>query len=110
MNREGWVVWLTGLPASGKTTIARSMHDQLETLDIPSVLLDSDELRLILTPMPTYSLDERKRFYGQVVEIAVLLAKQGMNIIIAATANRRSYRKPATAVSSAITKYGSIAH
>lgn len=55
-------------------------------------LLESDELRKILTPRPRYDPDERDIFYRQMVYIGVLLTQHGVPVIFDATANRRLYR------------------
>jgi adenylylsulfate kinase len=91
------VIWFVGLPAAGKTTVAQAVRTQLAARGIPSVLLDSDELRTMLTPTPTYSDVERDWFYGVLVERAAWLARSGVNVLIAATANRRAYRQAARA-------------
>lgn len=89
---EGWVMWITGLPSSGKSTIARGLVERLRKLGIRVEALESDELRRVLTPNPSYSEEERLWFYGVLVYIAGLLAKNGVNVIIDATGNRRIYR------------------
>lgn len=95
--KPGFVVWCTGLPASGKTTVAREMQHQLAARGVPAVLLDSDELRHVLTPKPTYAEDERDWFYGVIAYLASWLARAGVNVLIAATAHRRAYRQAARA-------------
>jgi adenylylsulfate kinase len=89
---NGWTLWLTGLPASGKTTIARALWQELQAQGIRAVLLDSDELRPVLTPHPTYSPAERDAFYRTVVQLAALINEFEVNVLIAATAPRRIYR------------------
>ena len=91
----GCVVWLTGLPASGKTTIARCLQAQLRERGMRPALLDSDQLRDILTPEATYELSDRDRFYEALAQLAAMFAEQGVQVIIAATANRRRYRQAA---------------
>ena len=88
----GFVIWFSGLPASGKSTLALAVQQQLAARSISSVIFDSDELRQILTPDPTYSEAERDWFYTVIAQLAALLAKSGVNILIAATANRARYR------------------
>jgi len=56
------------------------------------VVLESDEMRKILTSKPTYAEKERKQFYRTLVLIGELITRRGMNVIFDATANRRSYR------------------
>lgn len=91
----GFAVWFTGLPASGKSTVARSLNDLLQENNLPAQLLDSDELRGKLTPEPTYSAKERDWFYEMVIFLAGLLTDNGVNVLVAATASRRAYREKA---------------
>lgn len=90
---NGWTLWFTGLPASGKSTLARALREQLQGCGIPSVLLDSDEVRPLLIPHPTYSEAERDEFYHTLVQIAGVLNGFALNVLIAATAPRRLYRE-----------------
>jgi adenylylsulfate kinase len=92
-SQTGWAIWLTGLPASGKTTIAYELRQQLMQLHIPVVVLDSDDLRVILCAVSRYDEDARVDFYMRLTQLAELLVRQEMNVIIAATANRRAYRQ-----------------
>jgi len=87
-----FAVWLTGLPASGKTTLAERLASELQRRGFVVQILDSDDLRQVLTPEPTYSAEERSWFYQVVAFIAGLLTENGVNVLIAATANRRRYR------------------
>ncbi len=91
----GWALWLTGLPASGKTTLARTLRRMLAAYEVECVILDSDEVRQVLTPNPTYSSEERDRFYRGLVDLAHLLTDYGVNVIIAATGSWRAYREAA---------------
>lgn len=93
--RPGFVLWFTGLPAAGKTTLARALGCELANQGIATQLLDSDELRRQLTPYPTYSQAERDWFYDTLVYLAELLANNGVNVVIAATAPQRAYREAA---------------
>ncbi len=89
---EGWAVWLTGLPSSGKSTIAKALAERLAANGIRCQILESDELRRAITPNPTYSREERDLFYGIMAYIGKLLTDNGVNVIFDATANRRAYR------------------
>jgi adenylylsulfate kinase len=92
MSTEGWVMWITGLPSSGKSTLANGVAKRLRGMGLNVEVLESDELRKILTPKPVYSEEERDWFYNVIVYMARLLARNGVNVIIDATGNRRSYR------------------
>jgi len=52
-------------------------------------------LRDVLTPSPTYSLEEREIFYNTMVYIGGLLINSGVNVVFDATANKRRYRDKA---------------
>ncbi len=94
-QKEGWCVWVTGLPGSGKSVVSEALHNLLERKGIHAQILASDALRKVLTPKPTYSLEERDIVYATLVYIAKLLTKNGVNVIIDATGNLRRYRENA---------------
>jgi adenylylsulfate kinase len=94
---RGWTIWLTGLPASGKTTLARALRRKLAQDGVSAVLLDSDELRRLITPNATYAPAERDWFYSRLVELAAWLADSGENVIVAATGSLSCYRDAARA-------------
>jgi adenylylsulfate kinase len=91
----GFAVWITGLPSSGKSTITRALVHELSARGVDVAVLESDALRQVLTPHPTYSGAERDTFYGAMAYIGSLLAKHGVPVIFDATANRRAYRAAA---------------
>jgi adenylylsulfate kinase len=90
--KRGFAVWITGLPASGKSTVAAALASQLRAHSIPVEVLESDVLRRIFTPHPRYEEAERDAFYEQIAYLGALLARHGVAVILDATANRRSYR------------------
>lgn len=89
--QRGAIVWFTGLPASGKTTLARRAQARLTAAGQPAVLLDSDELRDVLDAH-SYAPGDRDRFYRALAALAALLARQGVVALVAATAPRREDR------------------
>lgn len=89
---NGVVVWLTGPPASGKSTLARRAQAALRARGRPVALLDGDELRAALHPRPGYSVAERDAFYATLADLAALLARQGLIVVVAATAHLRAQR------------------
>ncbi len=91
----GWCVWITGLPGSGKSVVAEALIRILLQKGIRAQLLSSDALRKVLTPKPTYSLEERDIVYATLVYIAKLLTQNGVNVVIDATGNLRRYRENA---------------
>jgi len=92
---NGWCVWVTGLPGSGKSVVSQALLTILEQEGIHAQLLASDALRKVLTPNPTYSLEERDIVYATLAYIAKLLTQNNVNVIIDATGNLRRYREDA---------------
>ena len=92
---SGAVVWLTGLPSAGKSTLAVRLVARLRALHRPCALLDGDEVRRALVPQPGYDLGARDDFYATLARLAALLAGQGLVAVVAATAHRRAYRAEA---------------
>jgi len=90
--KNAFAVWITGLPASGKSTIAAELSAQLAARGIDVAVLESDELRKIFTPHSHYDPEERDTFYRQMVYVGTLLTRHGIPVIFDATANRRAYR------------------
>jgi len=95
MAKSGWCVWITGLPGSGKSVVSKALLKLLTEKGIHTQLLASDALRKVLTPKPTYSLEERDMVYATLAYIAKLLTQNGVNVVIDATGNLRRYRENA---------------
>jgi adenylylsulfate kinase len=93
--QNAFAVWVTGLPASGKSTLVASLKAQLIERGIDVAVLESDVLRPVLTVRPHYDEEEREAFYRQMVYIGQLLTQHGVPVIFDATANRRRYRDQA---------------
>ena len=91
-TEPGFAVWLTGLPSSGKSTLAAALSKLLAARGVDAAVLESDVLRRVLTPHPVYSEEERDSFYRAMAYIGKLLVDHGVPVIFDATANRRAYR------------------
>lgn len=92
---SGVVVWFTGLPASGKTTLAGELQTHLRERGELSCVLDGDVVRGLLAPLVAYSDRERDAFYAALAGLAAELARQGLTVLVPATAHRRAYRRRA---------------
>lgn len=88
----GVVVWLTGLPSSGKSTLARHLAAALRDQGRQVVVLDGDEVRASLVPTPGYDERGRADFYETLARLAALAAGQGLVAIVPATAPRARFR------------------
>ena len=93
MIKQGFAIWITGLPASGKTAVARVIAKTLQDqYGIRIVHLESDAMREVLTPRPTYTAAERDWFYSVLTFIGQLLTQNGIDVLLDATANRKYHR------------------
>lgn len=91
-SSQAFAIWLTGLPASGKSTIVAAVRPQLEALGLSVEVLESDVVRRILTPNATYSETERDLFYRALAFTGARMVAHGVTVLFDATANRRAYR------------------
>jgi adenylylsulfate kinase len=85
-------VWITGLPASGKSTLADELARQIRVFGVEIAVLESDALRKAFSTEPRYDEQDREYFYGSLAFIGRVLTEHGVSVIFDATANRRSYR------------------
>ncbi len=90
--QKGFAIWITGIPASGKSSITRELVKKLRGLGVAVVVLESDEMRTILTPVATYDSEERDQFYRTLASIGEMITRNGISVVFDATANKRRYR------------------
>jgi adenylylsulfate kinase len=88
-----WAIWITGMPGSGKSVLARATTDLLRARGIPVTVLELDAIRKIVTPLPTYSDGEREAVYRLLGIMAATLTEAGIAVIVDATAHRRRWRE-----------------
>jgi adenylylsulfate kinase len=69
--------------------------EKLKFFDVHAQIVSVDMIRRYATPHPTYSEEERAIVYGALVFTAKMLTENGVNVIIDATGNRRSFREQA---------------
>jgi adenylylsulfate kinase len=87
-----WAIWITGLPGSGKSALARATAEELRSVGDAVVVLELDRIRKVVTPSPTYSDTERDVVYRALVYMASVLAGSGTPVILDATAHRCDWR------------------
>jgi adenylylsulfate kinase len=89
---RGAVAWITGLPASGKSTFGRALAARARAAGLAVALLDGDAVRAALGRPAGRGAAERDAFYAALARLAALLARQGLTVLVAATAPRRAHR------------------
>ena len=80
-KKKSFVLWLTGLSAAGKTTIANRLYKELENNGIRYERLDGDIVRANLTKDLGYTKDDRDENIRRVGFVADSLSRNGVNVI-----------------------------
>ena len=78
MTEPGFTIWLTGLPRSGKTTIARLLADELSGRGFEVETLDGSALRTDFSKDLGFSKEDRETHVKRAGYMAKLLAKHGV--------------------------------
>jgi len=97
----GTVVWVSGLPSAGKSTFAEQTLAALQAGQLGACLLDGDAVRACLVPKLGFAREQRAQFYETLGNLAALLARQGLVVLVAATAHERAFRERARAAAPA---------
>lgn len=90
LGQRGVIIWFTGLSASGKSTLARALEQQLFDNGNLSYVLDGDNIRHGLNKNLGFSPEDREENIRRIGEVAKLFADAGL---IAMTAFISPYRK-----------------
>jgi adenylyl-sulfate kinase len=86
------IVWLTGLPCSGKTTLGRAVSQCLTDWSLKSVLLDGDEVRARLWPELGFTRLERNQNVQRFGHLAGMLSSHGIIAVVSAVSPYRTSR------------------
>ncbi|MCK4478489.1 adenylyl-sulfate kinase [Candidatus Bathyarchaeota archaeon] len=89
---QGFVVWLTGLPGSGKTTIAQGLLRELKARNLKVELFDGDEVRRNLSKGLGFSKEDRDTHNKRIIYVCRLLTRNGVNAIVSLISPYRSTR------------------
>ena len=92
---EGFTVWFTGLPSSGKSTLAALLRDALRSRGLTVELLDGDEVRTELTRGLGFSREDRDENIRRIAWVAKVLTRNGIVAITAAISPYRAARERA---------------
>jgi adenylylsulfate kinase len=93
LNLKGATVWFTGLPSSGKSTIAREVYQRLNDRGCAAELLDGAEIRESLSRGLGFSPQDREENVRRIGYVAKLLSRNGVIAICAAVSPYRASRE-----------------
>lgn len=94
----GAVVWLTGLPSAGKSTLARGLERAVFARGGSAIFLDGDTLRTGLNTDLGFSQAERSENIRRTAEVAALLARDGHLVVVALVSPAAADRDKARAI------------
>lgn len=87
------VIWLTGLPGSGKTTIANALFPRLKELGFKVELLDGDTVRKELSPELGFTKQDREIHARRVVYLSKVLSRNDIISIVSLISPYQEFRR-----------------
>jgi len=93
----GFVVWIEGIPCSGKTTISQAVADRLRAAGHKVEVLDGDEVRKMFSPELGFSRKDREFHARRVSYVARMLARNGVAVVVAMITPYETSRQAARA-------------
>src|SRR3954463_1522002 len=98
LGHGGATIWMTGLPGSGKSTIASGVEASLLDAGRHAYILDGDNLRHGLNGDLGFSAADRTENVRRTAEVSALLADAGVIVLVALVSPYRADRDAARAV------------
>lgn len=89
----GFTVWLTGLSGAGKTTVGRTLADELERRGVAVEVLDGDVVRTHLSKGLGFSHEDRDTNIERIGWVASRLTRHGAVVVVAAISPYDATRK-----------------
>lgn len=91
--KSACVIWLTGIPAAGKSTIAQSLAQDLRGHGLWVEVLDGDEIRKSLSADLGFSREDREQHNRRVIFLSKLLARNGVVSVVPLISPFRAIRQ-----------------
>jgi len=92
-NHKSVLVWFTGFPSSGKSTIAHLVEKKLFHRGIRTYVLDGDNVRHGLNSNLGFSREDRRENLRRIVELSKLMMDAGLIVLTAFVSPFREDRK-----------------
>ena len=97
-GHKGCTIWLTGLSASGKSTVANALEKALWERDVRAYILDGDNIRHGLNKDLGFSPEDRTENIRRIGEVAKLFTDAGVVVITAFISPYRADRDQVRAI------------
>ena len=98
LGGPGATIWFTGLPSSGKSTVAAAVEAKLLAEGHPAYVLDGDNLRHGLNGNLGFSPEDRRENVRRTAEVAALMADAGVTALASLVSPYRADREAARVV------------
>jgi adenylylsulfate kinase len=95
LNQKGFVIWMTGLSGSGKSTISNRLQKRLIEMNKISTVLDGDNIRMGLCSGLSFTEEGRRENIRRVSEVSKLFLNTGIITIVSLISPFESDRKMA---------------
>lgn len=82
-KEKGLVVWFTGLPCSGKTTLSKEIEKYFQKRNLPIQRLDGDVVRKTISEDLGFSKKDRDINIKRMAYVAQMLSGHGINVVLA---------------------------
>ena len=89
---QAQTLWFTGIPCSGKSTLARLLEQELTQRGLTVQVLDSDVVRPLISPELGFCREDRDTHISRLALLCELLARHGVITIVAAVSPYRFVR------------------
>lgn len=83
------VIWIIGLPGSGKTTLAKELKNTSQSI----LHIDGDDMREIWGDDIGYSLNDREKNSKRIQKLAALFEKQGFTVVVSIMSIFKKHRE-----------------
>lgn len=83
-SSRGGVIWFTGIPCAGKTTLSQMVAKELKNQGMRVEILDGDTVRTNLSKGLGFSKEDRNTNIRRIGFVAQLLARNGVWVVAAA--------------------------
>lgn len=92
---EGGTIWITGIPASGKSTVAGLVSERIRSRNGRAEILDGDAIRSSISRGLGFTKEDRAENVRRIAWTARLLARNGVWAVVAAVSPYKKDREEA---------------